>query len=353
MGQKDQCFTLAELATLTNARLVGDPAHIIKGVADLQSALPQHASFLSNLRYEQAMRKSSAGVVFVDASISLSEGKNYLVAENPSRAFQQVIEAFSAFTKEITGFTGIHSSAVVHPTAKIGKDVSIGPLAVIDKGASIGDRTCIGAGSFVGLNVSIGDDCVLYPHVVVRERCTLGHRVILQPGSVVGLCGFGLTTNEKGQHKRLQQLGTVVLEDDVELGSNTVVERARFQVTRISQGTKIGSLVIVGHNSLIGQHNIIVSQAGLAGSSETGSHVTLAAQTGVAGHLKLADGVILTARASVSKSLPKGIYSGEHAMPLHKHNRLTVYSRKIEEYVKQIQVLQKRVDALESNCSAL
>ncbi len=346
-SKKEKTFSLAEIAALTKCKLVGDPQYIIRGVADLESAQSYELSFLSNLRYQQVMKTTQAGVIIVDAAIPLENGRNYLIAQNPSEAFQIVIEAFYSAHSEITGFHDIHPTAVIHPTAKLGKNVSVGPYAVIDKDASVGEGTTIGAGCYVGLGVTIGTGSFLYPHAVIRERCLIGNGVILQPGVVIGSCGFGYLPDKQGRHIKLKQIGSVRLDDAVEVGANTTIDRARFQVTHVKTGTKIDNLVQIAHGVILGEHNIIVAQTGIAGSTETGHHVIMGGQVAVDGHLKIENGVRLAARSGVSKSLPTGTYSGAPTMPVHQYNRMSVLLRHIEDYVKQIKDLTQRLEALE------
>ncbi len=352
---KDKSFTLAELAELTHTQLVGNPHHIIKNVADLESAEAEDASFLAKLpfgqtsRYEQAMLKSSAGVIFIHPEAPKPEGRNFLLAEDPSRAFQQVLEIFYESRKLGSGFLGIHPTAVIHETAKIGQGVQIGPHAVVDQHANIGDRTVIGAGCYVGAGVKIGQDCIFHSHVTVRELCIIGNRVILQPGAVIGSCGFGYTTSKQGEHVKLNQIGNVILEDDVEIGANTTIDRGRFKSTKIGKGTKIDNLVQIGHGACIGAHNMIIAQTGIAGSSSTGRYVVLAGQCGLTGHVHLDDGVILSARSAADKSLPKGRYGGVPAMPLNEHNRISVHIRRIDSYVQRIKALEDQLAKLSLN----
>lgn len=346
---KEKKFTLAELAELTQSKPVGAPDYRIKNVADLESADVEDVSFLAKpafgqaSRYEKAMLNSKAGIIFVHPDTKLVEGRNYLVCEDPSRAFQLTLEIINGKSIQLTGFLGIHPTAVLHPTAKLGKDVVIGPHAVIDQDAVIGDRTSIGAGCSIGPNTTIGEDCHLHMRSIVRENCHLGNRVILQPGAVIGSCGFGYTTNKQGRHEKLNQIGNVVIEDDVEVGANTTIDRGRFKSTRISQGTKIDNLVQIGHGAKIGPHNMIVAQTGIAGSVSTGSYVVMAGQCGVAGHIHLDDGVILSAKSGVDKSLPAGKYGGSPVMPMAEHNRVSVYLRNIEKFVKQLKKLEQQI----------
>ncbi len=341
-------YTLAELSILTSATLVGNPDHAVSGIEALESASSEDVSFLANPKYRQAMCDSKAGVICVDQTVPTDDGKNYLVSNDPSRTFQQIAQHIMAEAHHHTGFMGIHPTAVVHPTAVIGDYVSIGPYVVIDQGAQIGNNTHIFPFVSIGPGVKIGTDCILHTHTVIRERCILGNRVILQPGAVIGSCGFGYVTDAKGKHIKLEQLGIVILEDDVEIGANTTVDRARFKVTRISSGTKIDNLVQIGHNVILGQDNIIVSQTGIAGSSKTGRHVIIGGQAGIVGHIEITDNVMIATRGGVSKSITEsGKYAGGPVLSLADHNRQQVHLRKINQYVKQIEALEKRLEELE------
>lgn len=340
---------MAELADYTQSKLVGQPDYKVTNVADLESADAEDASFLANPLYEDAMRNSKAGVVFVAPSASLIEGRNFLINENPSRAFQLTVEAFMEdVLDEPTGFKGIHSTAVVHETASVGEGVSIGPYAVIDKQAVIGPRTIIQSGCYVGVKTTIGEDCFLHSHVTIRERCILGNRVIIQPGAVIGSCGFGYTTDRQGKHIKLNQVGIVIIEDDVEIGANTTIDRSRFKATTICRGSKIDNLVQIGHGVVIGEDNIIVAQTGIAGSTKTGKHVVIGGQVAIAGHIKITDKTMIAARSGVSKSITKsGKYNGVPAVPLHEYNRNSVYLRNMESHVTQIKQLRNQLAQLE------
>lgn len=344
---QQKTFTLQELAAYTHSKLVGLPSYKIDGVADLESATSSEVSFLANTRYEGAMRRSKAGVIFISTNYPPIEGRNFLLNENPSLAFQKTVEAFYGSSLGQSGFNGIHPTAVVHESSKIGKNVTIGPHAVIDQGVTIGDSTTISANCFIGAETSIGTDCLLHPHVTVRERCKIGNRVILQPGAVIGGCGYGYITNEKGQHIKLTQVGIVVIEDDVEIGSNTTVDRARFKATTVKRGTKIDNLVQIAHGVSVGENNLIVAQTGIAGSSSTGRNVVIGGQSAVAGHIKLGDQVMIAACSGVSKTLTRpGPYGGVPAVPLNEYNRNSVYLRNIETYIDEIKKLREELDAL-------
>jgi len=326
--------SLKQLSDLTQARLVGEPGIVITGIDELDTATPSDASFLANPLYRRALETTRAGVICIDPKTPLVEGKNYLVSENPSATFEIIIGLF--LTPLPSGFIAIHPTAVIHPTVILGVGVTVGPHAVIDQGCTVGDHTVIGAGAVLGPGVIIGSSCLIHPNATIRERCRLGNRVIIQPGAVVGSCGYGYTTTPDGRHLKQQQLGIVVLEDDVEIGANTTIDRARFKETRICKGTKVDNLVQIGHNVHLGPHNLIVAQTGISGSVKTGRHVVMGGQTGTVGHISIADGAMFAARSGIKKSIAQGgKYGGNPAIPLDKHNREQVYLRKVPELFKK------------------
>ncbi len=335
-------YSLSELAALVAAQLIGDGDTKVCGVNTLDDATSTDVSFLANPLYTEAMKQSKAGAVCVGPDAPRLGAKNFLVSQNPSATFQKIAELLLAHTATTSAFSGIHPTAIIHPSVKLGSGVSIGPYAVIDQGVEIGQETQIGPHTTIGYGVRIGAQCTLHPHVVIRERCILGSRVIVQPGAVIGACGFGYTQDAQGRHTKLQQLGTVVIEDDVEIGANTTIDRARFKETVLRRGSKIDNLCQIAHNVEIGEHNILAAQTGIAGSSKTGKHVMLGGQVGVLGHVELEDQVLVGTRGGVSKSLKKGKYRGSPAIPIAEYNRQEVHVRKLEEYVQRLKALEKK-----------
>ena len=340
-------FTLEQLADLLQVKVVGNPQVKILGVADLATARNGHISFFSNKRYQEALDKSSASAIIVDEQVPLKPNQNYLVAAYPTEAFQKVLKIFFGEKKSLY-FEGIHPTAVIAEDVQISEGVTIGPYVVIDKGSIIGKNTTISPGVLIGPYVTIGDDCFLHSGVIIREHCTLKNRVTIQPGTVIGSCGFGYFTDENGIHNKLEQLGTVVIEEDVEIGALTTIDRSRFNKTVIGKGSKIDNLVQIAHSVEIGPHNLIVAQSGIAGSSKTGSHVVMAGQSALIGHLEIADRVMLAGRAAASKSIkePGSKWAGAPAAPLAEHHRQSVFLRNIEKYVKRIEALEKQLAAL-------
>lgn len=333
-------YSLEDLAKITNCQLIGDPKHFISGVADLESATQDDASFLSNHRYTGAMQRSHAGVIVIQEGVDKPSSKNYLLSANPDATFQQLIELFRTNRAPRSYFTGIHPTAVIHPTATLGADVTICPYVVIDGGVSIGKGTFIGAGSTIGADVTVGDDCVIYQQVTIREGCSLGNRAVIQPGAVIGSCGFGFTTDKQGKHQKLNQVGTVTIDDDVEIGANTTIDRARFKATKVGAGTKIDNLVQLAHGVVIGKHCLIIAQTGIAGSTTLGNHVVLAGKVAVNGHITIGDQVMVAACAGITKSIKQpGRYAGNPAIDLSEHNKNQVHLRNIESLIEDIRTI--------------
>jgi UDP-3-O-[3-hydroxymyristoyl] glucosamine N-acyltransferase len=348
-------ITLKELAQLTGAEAVGCETCRFNNVADLESAQASDISFLGNPRYEGAMADSKAGALFLHPSYKnhpsvVGKSCAFLFHEDPSRAFQLAIEFFFPHAGLLTAFVGVDPTATIHPSATLDPSVEVGPGAVIDARVVIKKGTKILPLVYIGPDVEIGEDCTVMSHVTLRERTWIGNRVIIQPGAVIGSCGYGYTPNAQGKHIKLNQVGRVVLEDDVEIGANTTIDRSRFKETRIGSGTKIDNLVQIAHGVTLGSDNLIIAQAGIAGSSSTGRHVVLAGQSALAGHIHATDGVILAARSAASKSLTKpGKYNGAPAMPLAEYNRNQVYLRNIESLYQKVKKLESLVDELKSH----
>lgn len=335
--------TLQELAALTEAKLEPGSAPVpksIEGFADLMAATALDVSFFGNAAYLPQVRTTKAGAVFVAADFDESIASTKLVVENPSMAFAIAVDQLSP--PEATFAPGIHPSAQVHATAQVDATT-----VCVDAGAVIGEGVCVGAGSYIGQSVSldrgvtVGENCRLLANASVREHCVLGHRVILQPGAVIGSDGFGFEMVD-GRHKKVEQRGIVQIDDDVEIGANATIDRARFGKTWIQEGTKIDNLVQIGHNARIGKHCIIVALTGIAGSAIIGDYVVIAAQSGVAGHLEIGSKTTLAARAGVTKSLEGGqVYAGYPAMPAGEHRKMTAMQRRLEKLQTRISDLEK------------
>ena len=264
-----------------------------------------------------------------------------LRVENPSSSFAKVVAAFAP--PPIVPLPGIHPSAVVATTARIGAGVSIGPLVVIDEHAEIGAGSSIAAGCFIGLGVRLGQGCQLHPGVTVREGCILGDRVILQPGAVIGSCGFGYELHE-GRQRKIPQTGIVEVGNDVEIGANTTIDRARFGRTVIGEGPKIDNLVQIAHNVQIGSHAIICAQVGIAGSTRIGSHVTLAGQVGLAGHIDIGDKAVIGAQSGLSKNVPAdSLVIGAPAKPIKEWKQTNFYISQLGKLFDRVKELERKL----------
>jgi UDP-3-O-[3-hydroxymyristoyl] glucosamine N-acyltransferase len=313
----------------------------ITGVASLQEARPGDITFFGNPRYLAQLRACKASVALVPQEFSEEIGLILLKVANPSAAFASVVAAFAP--PEVIAPPGIHPSAVVAASAKLGEGVSVGPLAVIGEEAVIGAGSVIGAGCLIGNEVRLGECCHLHSGAIIRERCILGNRVILQPGAVIGSCGFGYELKE-GRHIKIPQTGIVEIGDDVEIGANTTVDRARFGRTVIGEGSKIDNLVQIAHNVQIGPHTVICSQVGISGSTRVGAYVTLAGQVGLAGHLEIGDKAVLGAKAGVSKNVPSGaMLIGAPAKPMKEFKQTNFYISQLAKLYERVKELEKLV----------
>lgn len=338
---------LQEVAQLTGACLRGDPEKEITGIEALENAGSSDLSFLANSRYESSMRASRAGAIFVSKEVLLPEGGNFLIVADPSKAFQQAVALFCQ--QRASGFVGIHPTAVIHELAVVAPSATLAPYAVIDAYAVVEGDTFIGPHAVVGAYARIGTGCMLHAHSVVREGSILEAGVTLQPGAVVGSCGFGYIADAAGAIVKLDQLGIVYLETGVEIGANSAVDRARFKETRIGAHSKIDNLCQIAHNVQIGQANFIAAQTGIAGSTKTGNGCMFGGQAAAIGHLEIADGTKIAARGALSKSIkePGQAFSGAPAAPIHEHNRAQAHMRRLESYAKRIAELEKRLALLE------
>jgi UDP-3-O-[3-hydroxymyristoyl] glucosamine N-acyltransferase len=333
-------FTLQELATMSGGELVGDPALRITGAASLAEALPGEITFFSDPRYGALLRKTRASAVFVPFKFSDNISLAQIRVSNPAKVFEQVVLKLAP--KPLTFAPGIHPSAIVDSTAKLGARVSIQPHVVIEAGVSIGDDTLIGAGTYVGHETSVGASCRIYPHVIIRERIRIGSRVIIHSGVVVGADGFGFEFVEN-RHEKIPQLGIVQIDDDVEIGANTTIDRARFGRTWIQEGVKIDNLVQVAHNVVIGKHSVIAAQTGISGSTRVGEHVQIGGQVGIVGHVTIADRTLIGAQSGVSKDIAGGVWFGYPAMPMPEAKRQIAWIRRLGKLFARVKEVEKKL----------
>jgi UDP-3-O-[3-hydroxymyristoyl] glucosamine N-acyltransferase len=333
-------FTLEQLAKTSGGELVGDPSLQITGAASLAEATPGEISFFANRKYIGLLRKTRASAVFVPADFAEAITAAQIRVLNPTKAFEQVVLKFAP--EPIQFAPGIHPNAVVDASAQFGQRVSVQPHAVIEAGARIGDDTIIGAGSYVGHETMIGSGCLIYPRVTIRERSRIGSRVIIHSGAVIGADGFGFETVD-GRQQKIQQLGIVQIDDDVEIGANTTVDCARFGRTWIQEGVKIDNLVHIAHNVVIGKNSVIVAQTGISGSTRVGERVTIAGQVGIVGHVEIADGSIIAAQSGVSKSVPGGVWFGYPAGPIDEIKQQIGWIRSLGKLFARVKEIEKKL----------
>ena len=341
-------MTVSELtATLGGTLLSGGGDTAFTGCQSLAEAGPADLSFFGNEKYLPALRATRAGVVLVPDAVpegfaSLVPQAALVAVPNPSLAFAQVMARLAPPPPPFR--PGVHPTAAVAPGAEFDATrVSIGPHAVVEDGVRLGPGTSIGAGVFLGDGVVVGADCLLHPRVTVMRQCRLGDRVILHPGVVIGADGFGFEQMADGRREKIAQTGTVVIDDDVEIGANSCVDRARFGQTRIGAGTKIDNLVQIAHNVSIGRNCVIAGQTGVAGSTRLHDGVTLAAQVGIAGHLEIGSGVVITGQSGVGKSmLQPGVYMGDRAEPIRRMLRIMAAVHQLPELVQRLRALEKK-----------
>jgi len=333
-------FTLKELAALCGGELRGDPALEIDGAASLSEAVAGEITFYADPRYLARLRQTRASAVFVPQDFSGQTAATQIRVANPSKAFEQVVLKLAP--KPIAFTPGIHPTAVVDPTAKIGSGISIQPHAVIESGATIGDNAVIGAGSYIGHESIIGASCLIYANVTIRERTRIGARAIIHSGAVIGADGFGFEFVE-GRYQKIPQLGIVQIDDDVEIGANTTIDRARFGRTWIQEGVKIDNLVQIAHNVIIGKHSIIAAQTGISGSTRVGEKVMMAGQVGVIGHLTIEDNTIIAAQSGISKDLPGGAWFGSPAVPLPEAKRQIAWIHRLGKLFDRVKAIEKKL----------
>ncbi|HVR44864.1 MAG TPA: UDP-3-O-(3-hydroxymyristoyl)glucosamine N-acyltransferase [Thermoanaerobaculia bacterium] len=328
--------TVGEIVELVEGEFSGDRERRITGARSLEQAGPEDLSFLANARYQRQLATTRAGAVLVERGMA-GESSRWIRVRDPYYALARVLQKFFA---EIPLPEGISPLSSIAPSARIGAEVRIGPFVTIGPEAIIGDRVVLFEGVSIGAGASVGADTRIHPNAVVYHRCVIGSRCIIHAGAVIGADGFGFATHE-GVHHKIPQIGIVRIEDDVEVGAGSAIDRAALGETVIGAGTKIDNLVQVGHNARVGRGCLLVSQCAIAGSAELGEYSALGGQAGLTGHIRVGSRVMVAAQSAVMKDFEgPGTVAGNPARPLREHLRAEALVRKLPEIVSRLDAVE-------------
>jgi UDP-3-O-[3-hydroxymyristoyl] glucosamine N-acyltransferase len=342
-------ITVKELAALVDGKIVGDEGTVLKSLSSLKDAGAGDISFLANKKYASKAQTSRASAIIAgeDFNEKPKDGQSFIICKNPNGAFSKAISFFAPPPIKFT--PGIHPQASVAKSAKIGGNVHIGACAVIDEDAEIGDDSAVCAGTYVGHFTKIGSKCLIYPNVSIRERCIVGNRVIIHSGTVIGSDGFGFEAGPAGIVK-IPQVGIVQIDDDVEIGANCSLDRARFGRTWLKRGVKLDNMVHLAHNVIIGEFSMLIGQSGVAGSTEIGRGVIIAAQAGINGHITIGDGARVAGTAGVLKDVQPGesVVGTPAESPRDFLERITL-PKKVQRLSLAVKSLEAKLAAMELN----
>jgi len=341
---------LRAIAQLLNGTIEGDPEIEIVRPAKIEEAQPGDITFVANPKYARFVESTQASAIIVSSAFAVPEQRrsslNLIRVADPYAGFTRVLQVFAKESEILP--PGIHPSAVISKSASIGDEVRIGAHVFIGERVTVGARSQISHNVVLGDDVVIGEDVIIYPQVTIRERCRIGNRVILHPGVVIGSDGFGFAPTPEGSYEKIPQLGIVVIEDDVEIGSNTTVDRATIGETRIKRGAKLDNLIQVAHNVVIGEHTVIAAQTGISGSTKIGAHCVIGGQVGFVGHIEIADHTTIGAQSGVSKSIkvPGKTYFGYPAKEYMNALRQEGALRQLPELILELRELRSAVKKL-------
>jgi len=333
--------TIQQVAQLVGGELVGDGSVEVSNIKAIDEAGPGDLAFILHPKYAGLLKDAKASCVIVPEEIDKA-GCPIIRVKSPSIAFKKIVDVVMA--GKVPHPKGIHPTALVSDKAKLGKGVSVGAYTVIEAGAVIGDGAIIYPLCYVGHASAIGEGSLIYSHVSIRENVKIGARVIIHSGTVIGADGFGYESTS-GVHLKIPQIGGVIIEDDVELGANVTVDRAKFAFTKIGKGTKVDNLVQIAHNVEVGPHCIIVAQCGISGSTVLGHHVILAGQVGVVDHVKIGDQCIVTAQSGVTKPIKPGtVVLGTPAREIHEARKTFALTRKLPDIYERLKKIEEKLN---------
>jgi len=339
-------FTAAEIAEIVQARATrGETRETIRGIASLGEARSGDLSFLGNPKYKPEVAVTAASIVLLPADYvgDPKPGQLFLLLDKPSVGLARLCARVerSLWPRPAPG---VHASAIVSPDATIAASATIGPLCIVEAGTVIGERVHLQARAFIGRRAEIGDDCWLMPGVTVTAECVLKNRVRLHAGVVVGSDGFGYEF-VGGRHEKVPQIGNVIIEDDVEIGANCTLDRARFSQTVIGEGTKIDNLVQIAHNVVVGKHCLICAQAGISGSTMVEDYVVVGGQAGLAGHLTVGKGSKIDGQTGVNSDLaPASFVKGSPCLPYNLEQRINVLRKRLPDLFHRVDEIERRLE---------
>ena len=340
-------FTAQQIGQLLKGTIEGDPGVAVSSLAKIEEAQAGSLSFLANPKYEPYLYSSKASIIIVNEDLVLSQpvSATLIRVKDAYSSFSVLLEAYNSAKLDKKG---IEEPCFIHPTAKIGKDVYIGAFAYVGANAEIGDGSKIYPLSYVGDEVKIGNNCTLFSGVKVYHECVLGNRVVIHASTVIGADGFGFAPQADGSYTKVAQIGNVVVEDDVEIGSNTSIDRATMGSTVIRKGAKLDNLIQIAHNVEIGSHTVIASQSGISGSTKVGENVVMGGQVGTVGHISIAKGSQIAAKTGVNRTLEEEgkKWGGMPVTTFTENYRSQVVFQRLPELEKKVLELEKQLKAL-------
>ncbi len=339
-------FKVHELAEILGGTVEGDPETLISGVAKIEDAHPGEITFLTNPKYERFLETTKASTILVSNEQKVSSGTVIRVAD-PYQSFAKLLTIF--YPPEKPPEFGVHSTAIIADKVEMGSGVRIGAGVIVGEGTVLGDDGTIYPGAIIGDQVIIGRQTTIRSGVSIRSGVHVGCRVMIQDNAVIGSEGFGFTPKEGGDYEKIPQVGTVIIEDDVEIGAGCTIDRATLGATRIEKGTKLDNLIQVAHNVVIGANTVIAAQSGISGSTQIGQQCIIGGQVGFVGHIKLGDGSMVGAKSGVSKSFPEGSkIFGTIAKPHREELLIQAGQKKLHQMLKRIDHLEKEISELRS-----
>ena len=341
-------FTAEQIATLINGKVEGNASATVDSFGKIEEALPNQLAFLANPKYEEYLYITQASIILVNETLELKEPISTTIIRVPDAysAFAVLLRKYQHMANQ--QLTGVEEPSFIHPSVILGQYVFVGAFTYISEGVKIGDNVKLFPGVFIGKNVSIDDNSILMPGVKIYHECILGKNVTIHAGSVIGGDGFGFAPQADGSYKKIPQIGNVVIEDYVEIGSNATIDRATMGTTLIKAGAKLDNLIQIAHNAEIGNNTVIAAQSGVSGSTKIGNNVQIGGQAGIVGHITIADGTRINAQSGVSKSIktPNTTLTGSPAFDYTSALRSQAVSRNLPELEKRVAELEKLVQQL-------